>query len=108
MLHRSFVIHGAEGEFFQLIDALSSSGRFTRGLDSGKQQCDEHANDGDDYQEFDERKSGFAPTAFQSHSTPFRGQRECVVEEYSHHITVRQKSIIDVNGAVRRFVKPLR
>jgi hypothetical protein len=43
-----------------MIGALNSPGRFPRGLDRGKEHRHKHADDGNDDEQFDERKSAAA------------------------------------------------
>gem|GEM_PF-5073244 len=54
------VIMLCECDLFEVIGALHSSGGFSSGLHGGQKECDEHADDGNDDKEFDERKTSFA------------------------------------------------
>jgi hypothetical protein len=49
------IVNG-EGELLELIAALRAAGGLTRRLDGRKQQANKDAYDGDDDQEFDQRK----------------------------------------------------
>ena len=50
------VIMQCQSKLFQIVTALHSSSGLSCGLDGGEEQGDEHAYDGDDDEEFDERE----------------------------------------------------
>ena len=50
----------SEGPLFDVIGALHPSGGFASGLHGRQEKCDEHADDGNDDEEFDEGESAIA------------------------------------------------
>ena len=54
---RGEVIVESVADLLQVVDALSSTGRLSGGLDRRQEQRDENADDRDDYEELDERES---------------------------------------------------
>ena len=54
-VHTLEIVH-CQGDLFEVVGALNSTGRFTRRLNRRQQQGDENANDGDHDQKFDQRK----------------------------------------------------
>ena len=70
-------------DLFQVVAALSSTSRFAGLLNRGQQQTDQHANNGDDDQQFDQRESA-SPSAVvlprphgsdSLHRNSFRGEQ---------------------------------
>ena len=65
-----FVLGHAQAELSHVVQALSAARRFAGGLDGRQQQRDQHADDGDDHQQFDERKGTASPDWGRTESTP--------------------------------------
>jgi len=51
------VVLEPEANLFEIINALFVSRRFARRLDGWQQQCDQHADDGNDDEELHQRKA---------------------------------------------------
>ena len=51
------VVVDRQADLLEVVLALGASGRFARRLHGRQQQSDQHADDGDDHQQFDERKA---------------------------------------------------
>jgi hypothetical protein len=73
-LIRIVVIVKRNRQLLELIVALSATGCFASSLNGRQQQCYQHADDGNDHQQFDERKRGPA--------------RPCSPERRKNHVHV--------------------
>jgi cyclophilin family peptidyl-prolyl cis-trans isomerase len=63
------VIVHRQSNLLQVVLALSSSGRFTRLLNSRKQESDQHCDNRNDDQQFNERKRSLATTSANSNQS---------------------------------------